>query len=141
MILPVLAAASFSASCGSTVPAGVPPSGKVWFGSSWARKSGALVIVGKRSHFHTNGQIAWVAHFDQNANAPSVMFEFYSVNSGQKKSIVNQPSGTSKDTNEKASVIPVRNLITAGATRPGQYGIEYIKGTHTLASGVFTLTK
>jgi hypothetical protein len=119
----------------------VPPSGKIWFGTDWAKKSGALVIVGKKSHFHASGQIAWVAHFDQNAGASSVTVELYSVQSAGKTPLSKQPSPTSSNTNEKALRIAVSNLINAGANRAGRYGIQYSHGSHTLASGDFFLTK
>lgn len=141
LLLPTLAAVSFSASCGSSLPAGVPPSGKIWFGSNWARKSGALVIVDKKAVFHPNDQIAWVAHFDENANKTKLTIELYSIQAGQKTSVSKQSTAVSSDTNEKALRLPVQTVVNAGASQAGKYGIAYIRGSHTLASGTFNLAK
>ena len=122
LLLPTVLAVSFSASCGSTLPAGVPPSGKMYFGTSFARKSGALIIVGKKSTFHSTGKIAWVAHFDQNANATKLTLELFSVQAGSNKTLSQQSTPSTTNINEKAVKVPVSTLIGLGAGHAGRYG-------------------
>jgi hypothetical protein len=142
LAIPTLAAAAFSASCGSTLPAGVPPSGKIWFGSDFGKKNGALYIIDKKSVFHVKDQVAWVAHFNQDAGAHELTFELYAVKSGQNTSLFRQSTPMqSTNSNERAERAPVPSLIASGANRVGEYGIEYLRGTHVLATGTFHLSK